>query len=345
MNESLYHLTKLDTLKKILDSQCLWVNPPENMNDPLESLFFNKLLLDLIDPDNKELLRIYLNDYCSHTSPILFSSQYYLLCFNVAKPNYVHWAYYGDNGYGICLAINQNKLEKLTGIDRNNCYQSDTNSVETHPICSNYISLRSVKYINSISELSRTDQTRLKNDISNDLLSYKSPNKIITACFRINDRRPLFKSKDFEHEQEKRLIIPNLLRVDAAQLVTYIHPDDLNRQHTPRREIPLGVGESLIIESILFGPKFFDNQRGDISDKDRKDKLKDKVADIKDVWNQIKPLLEPSLNIKPSQFFKFSESSLMTSEQVVSVKNVLLEQFPDDPQLAEAFERQIYNEV
>lgn len=117
-NRIFYHYCSLDALYNIISSKSFWLTSLLATNDSTELKLAQKVL--------DEALKKMINDNCEHSNIIKKindvpknssyrkpTNQYYSMCFVNDSDSLTHWDRYGNNGTGICIAVNVSLFDQL----------------------------------------------------------------------------------------------------------------------------------------------------------------------------------------------------------------------------------------
>jgi hypothetical protein len=109
---TLYHYTKLEGLKGIINNRCLWCTDIFLLNDPFEVSYGRELIITTLNnfikkeknPDMIRLLTIILEDTES-LGKLKFLHHPYVASFSTQENSFNQWGKYADNGYGYNLGF------------------------------------------------------------------------------------------------------------------------------------------------------------------------------------------------------------------------------------------------
>jgi len=314
---SLLHFTSFEKLKSILKSKCLWARNSNQMNDPLESLWFNNMLLKYFQRKNKSSefindLKKDLNSYCGPSAPSILGGQYYLLSlFDNQDASITQWAYYGDSGYGVCLKIDEHKLiDKEIDLESNVIQKNIRDNS-----FSNFTALPNghLAYLAKLVYAKEEDFCTLLDKEFAEIQTSSPDSPVLPSyIMKVNKFRPLLKAEEFHHEKEVRLIIHGRPG-DGCEKSTgrFNFIPECNIHGNQRWEIPLVFNNECCINGIQIGPRFFEKYC---------------VACLKDIDEAIQRLF-PSYDRE--SFFSFSENRLMQNETVERIAEQLTSTFSE----------------
>ena len=111
MSECLYHYCTIETFFNIMQTQKLWLSDIEKSNDYMEIKWGRqqtaRIIKKLFEKEKKTILSeldISVYDYDRKT---------YAICFSEKKDMLSQWRGYGDNGAGISIGFNKEKLDTI----------------------------------------------------------------------------------------------------------------------------------------------------------------------------------------------------------------------------------------
>ena len=166
----LYHFTSFETARKIIKSGRLLFSKSYNLNDLIESnrVVWSRTFMGYI-PEDQEYL-CYAEEEMRKYQQISFSQDRVVDgCYYLGFDLHAMWGLYADKGYGVCLVFDKDKLELNPGD-----YASNIN------------------YANLISQ--------------GIIVHNKSKRGIRSEIWRKRDEIFFYKRKEWEYEQEYRVI-------------------------------------------------------------------------------------------------------------------------------------------
>ena len=172
-----------------------------------------KLLLSnanyMNDPSEGKILLEYLNTIDSSFSSLFYRNEFevssvYLSSFTTAIDNLPMWSQYGDNGKGCCIVFNKNYFDKPKEVHdildkgKEKIYEDEC---VLYRIC--YIDDKNNEY--KFQEKDKEIERCLKN-ISENLKNINNQNEKKIILKYLEQIRYLFKSSNYEHEEEYRIL-------------------------------------------------------------------------------------------------------------------------------------------
>lgn len=250
---SVAHYTKINNIKYLVkpvekkdgensDYPKLRLNNVAYMNDPTEGDVFKKLLEQ--KSDNIELINnLYNTSGKDKREVIQGKSNTFLASFSKSiDTSLPMWIQYTDNGQGCCLVFKSDFFDKEDNDSLASMF--NTKDIDANNLSENYC-LYKVAYI---SDYKKSEYDREIKEIVSELENLKSDlqdNEIKEIVINILDQvRFLFKSKDYEHEQEVRLI-------KFTNDVKYT--GDAEGYRVPH--VYIDMERELEIEEVVLGPK------------------------------------------------------------------------------------------
>lgn len=247
------HYTKINSIKHLIkpsedkngdgrDYPKLRLNNVAYMNDPTEGDVFKKLLEQ--KSDNIELINnLYNTSGKDKREVIQGKSNTFLASFSKSiDTSLPMWIQYTDNGQGCCLVFKSDFFDKEDNDSLASMF--NTKDIDANNLSENYC-LYKVAYI---SDYKKFEYDREIKEIVSELENLKSDlqdNEIKEIVINILDQvRFLFKSKDYEHEQEVRLI-------KFTNDVKYT--GDAEGYRVPH--VYIDMERELEIEEVVLGPK------------------------------------------------------------------------------------------
>ena len=134
----LYHYTDYLAFNGIVKERELRVNNVRNMNDAAEmELFMNGIFRAVgqrLEKEHADEKLGKLKELAKELNRKYFDYAAYAACFSTYRDDASQWERYANRGRGVCLGINRNVLEKMTGgaITLQKVYYED--DVESHPL-------------------------------------------------------------------------------------------------------------------------------------------------------------------------------------------------------------------
>jgi len=230
--KSIYHYTDLSGLLGIIENHDLWLTNSRYSNDDEELTHGYRVAVDLIDQQlgvqgtrsRKQFLRI-VREMLSEPTP----EGVYICCFCQAGDLLSQWRGYAANGAGVCIGFDPQGFSYVTGSD------SPPRGL---------IRLWTVFY-------KVEDQKEIVNEALDfafsDLADMALKERARHAAEAISFFIPTFKNKDFEGEQEIRLIFtPNpdfvsqpRFRISQSRLVPFYSLKELAGDLSSPRALPM----------------------------------------------------------------------------------------------------------
>ena len=121
----IYHYTNLNSFIKILESKKLWATSFLQVNDTSELIYFVNYIENEVSKydsrENNSKLKEKITNVFSQVKNIMYTEQGYCFVASFSKlcDDAAQWERYGDNGYGISIGFNYDKLDKFMSM--NNC--------------------------------------------------------------------------------------------------------------------------------------------------------------------------------------------------------------------------------
>ena len=163
------------------------------------------------DPSEGKILLEYFNTMDSSFSSLFYRNEFevssvYLSSFTTAIDNLPMWSQYGNNGKGCCIVFNKNYFDKPKEVHDITDNLKENESVRQdecvlYRIC--YIDDKNNKY--KFQEKDKEIERCLKN-ISENLKNISNQNEKKIILKYLEQIRYLFKSSDYEHEEEYRIL-------------------------------------------------------------------------------------------------------------------------------------------
>ena len=185
----------------------------KKINDKDDSDTKGRLLLSnanyMNDPSEGKILLEYLSTMDSSFSSLFYRNEFevssvYLSSFTTAIDNLPMWSQYGNNGKGCCIVFNKNYFDKPKEVHdildkgKEKIYEDEC---VLYRIC--YIDDKNNEY--KFQEKDKEIERCLKN-ISENLKNINNQNEKKIILKYLEQIRYLFKSSDYEHEEEYRIL-------------------------------------------------------------------------------------------------------------------------------------------
>ena len=184
----LYHYTDYLAFHGILKDRELRVNNVRNMNDAAEmQLFMNGIFRAVereLEAEQADEKLGKLRELANELNKKYFDYAAYAACFSTYRDDASQWERYANRGKGVCLGIDRNVLEKMTGgaITLQKVYYQD--DVDTHPL------------VKKLYDLTMSEEI-----ITEDNPALKAA---LADCWR---NSASFKHPSFSSEHEVRLVV------------------------------------------------------------------------------------------------------------------------------------------
>ena len=237
----MYHYTSVDAFLKLIDSKVLWASDLSKMNDPNEF----SAGIDIIEhvfiemfPRQRDWLNMNELFGTNNLSLLLGCS------FTNDSDNISHWRAYGDDGAGVSIGLDKQKL----------------NSFNTMVVADKYSNEREVPLFNFCDVIySKNTLQRSVGKILEAIDSFPlSSADDCTLSLKLLRLAYSYKSEFYSSENEVRVIFESSKNPD--QFPKGVHKFDLNFRMTnygltAYRDIKLGNAKKTAIFKIILGPK------------------------------------------------------------------------------------------
>lgn len=244
------HYSRIENLKSLLkpkEETKFRINNVLYMNDPSEGSVFGELIKQVANKDYKDIY-----EKKENYREQINNSNTYLCSFTQNIDNLPMWVQYGNDGKGCCLIFEKdffdNDNEPLYNLTTHNLSEIDIVEEfdnDTQEIQSKYV-LYKVEYVNEIKKCSYKEQFETIAFVLHELQNQNIDNeKFLDHARNILDQiRFLFKSVDYAHEKEIRLVKwSNEPKYDKGER---------------EREIPhlyIEMDKPLKLKEVILGPK------------------------------------------------------------------------------------------
>ena len=204
--EKIGHYTNIEVIPYVIKKISDKYNPDDTKG---------RLLLSnanyMNDPSEGKILLEYFNTMDSSFSSLFYRNEFevssvYLSSFTTAIDNLPMWSQYGNNGKGCCIVFNKNYFNKPKEVHDITDNLKENESVRQdecvlYRIC--YIDDKNNEY--KFQEKDKEIERCLKN-ISKNLKNINNQNEKKIILKYLEQIRYLFKSSDYEHEEEYRIL-------------------------------------------------------------------------------------------------------------------------------------------
>ena len=236
----LYHYTDYLAFHGILKDRELRVNNVRNMNDAAEmQLFMNGIFRAVereLEAEQADEKLGKLRELANELNKKYFDYAAYAACFSTYRDDASQWERYANRGKGVCLGIDRNVLEKMTGgaITLQKVYYQD--DVDTHPL------------VKKLYDLTMSEEI-----ITEDNPALKAA---LADCWR---NSASFKHPSFSSEHEVRLVVMPFGAADFDVKPRYHVTKDRIKKYYPLDLDAMceKAGASLedLITEIIVGPE------------------------------------------------------------------------------------------
>ena len=236
----LYHYTDYLAFHGILKDRELRVNNVRNMNDAAEmQLFMNGIFRAVereLEAEQADEKLGKLRELANELNKKYFDYAAYAACFSTYRDDASQWERYANRGKGVCLGIDRNVLEKMTGgaITLQKVYYQD--DVDTHPL------------VKKLYDLTMSEEI-----ITEDNPALKAA---LADCWR---NSASFKHPSFSSEHEVRLVVMPFGAADFDVKPRYHVTKDRIKKYYPLDldDMCRKAGSSLeeLIVEIIVGPE------------------------------------------------------------------------------------------
>ena len=236
----LYHYTDYLAFHGILKDRELRVNNVRNMNDAAEmQLFMNGIFRAVeqrLEEEQADEKLGKLRDLAKELNKKYFDYAAYAACFSTYRDDASQWERYANRGKGVCLGIDRNVLERMTGgaITLQKVYYQD--DVDTHPL------------VKKLYDLTMSEEI-----ITEDNPALKAA---LADCWR---NSASFKHPSFSSEHEVRLVVMPFGAADFDVKPRYHVTKDRIKKYYPLDLDAMckKAGASLedLITEIIVGPE------------------------------------------------------------------------------------------
>ena len=204
------------------------------------------------DPSEGKILLEYLNTMDSSFSSLFYRNEFevssvYLSSFTTAIDNLPMWSQYGNNGKGCCIVFNKNYFDKPKEVHDITDNLKENESVRQdecvlYRIC--YIDDKNNEY--KFQEKDKEIEKCLKN-ISENLKKISNQNEKKIILKYLEQIRYLFKSSDYKHEKEYRIL--KNVPINSKKIITR---EDVKPVPTLYVKIESKLNQ---ISEVILGPK------------------------------------------------------------------------------------------
>ena len=236
----LYHYTDYLAFHGILKDRELRVNNVRNMNDAAEmQLFMNGIFRAVereLEAEQADEKLGKLRELANELNKKYFDYAAYAACFSTYRDDASQWERYANRGKGVCLGIDRNVLEKMTGgaITLQKVYYQD--DVDTHPL------------VKKLYDLTMSEEI-----ITEDNPALKAA---LADCWR---NSASFKHPSFSSEHEVRLVVMPFGAADFDVKPRYHVTKDRIKKYYPLDLDAMcektGVSLEDLITEIIVGPE------------------------------------------------------------------------------------------
>ena len=236
----LYHYTDYLAFHGILKDRELRVNNVRNMNDAAEmQLFMNGIFRAVereLEEERADEKLGKLRELANELNKKYFDYAAYAACFSTYRDDASQWERYANRGKGVCLGIDRNVLERMTGgaITLQKVYYQD--DVDTHPL------------VKKLYDLTMSEEI-----ITEDNPALKAA---LADCWR---NSASFKHPSFSSEHEVRLVVMPFGAADFDVKPRYHVTKDRIKKYYPLDLDAMcektGVSLEDLITEIIVGPE------------------------------------------------------------------------------------------
>lgn len=261
----IHHYTTIDAFCKILNSYnekrdntfIFWASDAYSMNDPMEMEYgYHFLMKELSEIEKEKSIspKLRLSDYMKYLlenrnredtiESLMFKRMYtfdktpFVISFSHAYDTLPMWNMYGNNGNGICLSFNEDKLNGKDFIQNEGLMAFLFNVIYMEQENPNPATLDIIKKM-----IKHETENYYDNIDTNDLDNFINKNLRIGSMFRIVN--PFLKNKTYAFEKEERLVVHLKNNIDLVKFrmkgTTII----------PYVEVPIPIDS---LEGITLGP-------------------------------------------------------------------------------------------
>lgn len=124
----IYHYCSPNTFLQIIERKCIWLSSTNNMNDSSEGRWY----LDLVEETLREYEGELGSKWCEYVKGTLQSHDRpsYIACFSTEKDLLSQWRAYADNGNGVAIGFESEKLPVIfESIKKNGQFLNDVGGV------------------------------------------------------------------------------------------------------------------------------------------------------------------------------------------------------------------------
>ena len=270
IGKEIAHYTKINTLKCLLGtddvSSKFRLQNVAYMNDPSEGEILWKLL-DTLYPDvypdelphdtvlsNSSFTRNILEKRPHDKSLMnLYSSNTYLASFSEEKNKLPLWTQYADDGKGCCIVFDSNFFDDRDESFVNGSNYHPANDKQNDYLLAEEYCLYRICYVDDSKdkiEPQNEDDKKISVELKDiikimkNLKSLKLDEIMIPALNLLDQIRYLFKSKDYEHEKELRIVkFPNKDMIMA------------DSEHFRVPHLYIEINKEIKIKEVVLGPK------------------------------------------------------------------------------------------
>ena len=204
------HYTNIEVIPYIIIKE---IKNEDNFDTKGKLLLSNANYMN--DPSEGKILLKYLNTMDSSFSSLFYKNEFevssvYLSSFTTAIDNLPMWSQYGNNGKGCCIVFNKNYFDKPKEV-HDITDNLKENEVENERMIQDECVLYRICYIddkNNEYKFQKEDKEieRCLKNISKNLKNISNENEKKIILKYLEQIRYLFKSSDYKHEKEYRIL-------------------------------------------------------------------------------------------------------------------------------------------
>lgn len=261
--KSLYHYCSSETLIKIFKNKSLRLSDITKSNDKKEIIF---LFDEYVKWSMKQNEKLSQNDLCVQSNHFFVNQQlenttFFVSCFSENYDDLYMWSQYGDNGKGVFIEFDKEKLKDYLKHIRIGTSKEIRENNQYLSLEQADIKLEKIKYLDE----NKIDEFFTENDISpiGNFESFENLDKILKLC-------PIVKNNFFHQENEYRIFyikLPQFSDGNPNKLINNLTYSDIDNKkldvipfssqesndfvHKMVLDIPIDLN---LIKSITLGP-------------------------------------------------------------------------------------------
>jgi len=247
MTDMLYHYCSLDTLIKILDSNSIWMTELTQANDHLEGKLASQGLIDLVIKQTIEVSSTTRQETAESIKSTCdnFESAIrgFATCFSEAPDKLSQWRGYANDGKGISIGFDKERLRSLLERNRAQLIEAIYDPAEQERVITEYNTHLPESTLGYLSlDTTRVPERKQQQDTAK--LSLAS--SLMTYNYQ-------FKQEGFSEEQEWRVF--SKIAINSPHRKTPINFFAKDDRIIPYQTLGLGGSDCHPITEIYIGPK------------------------------------------------------------------------------------------